>query len=377
MNAKSIIAAILLALFVITLPLGLAASTIGGTLLNRDGLRALLVDNLLSDEAMPRLLHEITALENFHGAIYKSFDLRMMVNVLSGVEDREWVEVLNLALPETQRLALVDEITGGLFTWLDNDQPYPDIVIKVAPIVEGVKGNVPQIAAWIFRVFHVPPCNAKQIAAYEAGEFGTDVQGLVTCTPPPALKERVVDATAAAIAATMAQQPAPPAEIRTAEMLPAQAPAAEMLAQKAQANTARGVLPRLWILPLALLLIALLLTVRSLQDLVRWVKWPFFAAGALGTLLVMRFGDPTPFIKKALLPPPEALVPTPAVAILLRLAGALFARVSAVLLWVCVPLLVIGAILLVITYRHALREAGSGLMTFLRSLPPRAAEAKI
>jgi hypothetical protein len=236
---------------------------------------------------------------------------------------------------------------------------------------------VPAIAAWIFRTFQVPACDAKQIARYEAGEFGADVQGLVTCQPPAELKGTVIEATAGAIGASIAKQPAPPAEIRTAEMLKAQMPADQMLAQKLQLNTVRRVLPLLWIVPVLFLLIALALTVRSVRDLLAWVQWPFFAAGALGALLVGVFGNPTPMITRALLPPPEALIPTPAVAILLRLANAVFSRMSAAILWICVPLLILGAILLALAYRHGLRSAAGSLAAFLRSLAPPTAEAKI
>jgi len=377
MNAKSITAVILLVLFVLSLPMGLAVSSVSSLVFNQQSLTRLLSENLMSDQATPGLLHEITVLENFNGAIYKPFDLRMMVNVLSGVESSEWVDVLNLVLPEKDRLGLVDNVVAGLFTWFNNDQPYPEITIAVAPIVERVKGNVPDIAAWIFRTFHVPACNAKQIARYEAGEFGTDVQGLVTCKPPAELKDTVIQATADAIGATIAKQPAPPSEIRTAEMLKAQMPAELMLAQKQQLNTVRRVLPLLWIVPVLFLLIALALTVRSVKELVAWVQWPFFAAGALGMLLVGRFVDPTPMITKALLPPPEALIPAPAVAILLRLANAVFSRVRAAILWISVPLLIVGAILLAYSYRESLRSTVGGLAAFVRSLAPPTAETKI
>jgi hypothetical protein len=377
MNAKSITAVVLLVLFVLSLPLGLAVSSVSSLVFNQQSLTKLLSENVMSDQAMPGLLHEITVLENYHGAIYKPFDLRMMVNVFSGIERSEWLDVLNLVLPEKDRLGLVDNVVGGLFTWFDNEQPYPEITIAVAPIVERVKGNVPDIAAWIFRTFHVPACDAKQIARYEAGEFGTDVQGLVTCQPPAELKDTVIEATAGAIGATIAKQPALPVEIRTAEMLRAQMLAEQILAQKRQLNSVRRVLPLLWIAPVLFLLVALALTVRSVKDLAAWVRWPFFAAGALGGLLVGRFGDPAPMITKALLPPPEALIPTPAVAILLRLAHAVFSRMSTAILWVCVPLLILGALLLAFAYRASLRSAAGGLAAFVRSLAPPTAEAKI
>jgi len=91
----------------------------------------------------------------------------------------------------------------------------------------------------------------------------------------------------------------------------------------------------------------------------------------------VRFGDPTPMITKALLPPPEALIPAPAVAILLRLANAVFSRLSTTILWISVPLLIIGAILLAFSYRESLKAAAAGLVAFMRSLVPPTAEVKI
>lgn len=375
MNAKKITAIVLLVLFVLSLPLSLLAADFGSILFNQSKVTGLVVNNLVSDQALPALVHEGLLLEAEHGDLYKPFMLRMIVNVVGGVDKHEFVDLLNIVLPEKDRVKLVDQVVGGLFAWFDNNQPYPDITIPISPIVDRVKSNTPAISAWIFRTFYVPACDATTVAAYQSGNFGTDVQGLVTCKPPAELKDKVVTATAAAILTTIEKQ-APPSEIRLAEMLKAQVPAEQMLALKAQLNLARKLVPFLWMIPLLFLLVALGLAVRSLKDLIAWVQWPFFVAGGLGTLLVIFYGDPTPLITKALLPPPQAVIPTPAVAVLLSLANGLFARVSAVMLWESVPLLIIGAVLLAYSYRKSLATVPGGLLTFLRSLVPPQVEVK-
>ena len=130
MNAKKITAIVLLTLFVLSFPLALTISNLGSILFSQNKVTDLIVTNLVSDKALPSLIKEITILETEHGALNKLFDNRMLMNVLSGIQSNEWVELFNVVLPEKDRVGLVDNITAGLFAWFENSQPYPEITIQ-------------------------------------------------------------------------------------------------------------------------------------------------------------------------------------------------------------------------------------------------------
>ena len=375
MNAKKITAIVLLTLFVLSFPLTLAITNLGSILFNQNKVTDLVVTDLVSDKALPGLIKEITILETEHGALNKLFDNRMLMNVLSGIQSNEWVELFDIVLPEKDRVALVDNIVGGLFTWFNDSQPYPDITIQVSPIIARLENNLPDVAAWIFKTFHVPACDAKQIARYQASDFGTDPQALITCTPPEDLKENVIAGTATAIQTTLTKQ-APPAVINLTQELSKQMPHEQMLAQKAKLNQVRTLSQFLWIVPVLFFLIAIALVVRSLKEIITWVQWPFLVVGGLGSYLALRIGNPTPLITDALLPPPEAVVPPPAVAVLLRIANGLLSQVSVSMLWECLPFFIVGVILLAYSYRETLKAVPAGLVSFLRSLTPPNAEEK-
>ena len=375
MKSKKIITLILLALFVLTLPIALLASDTSSILFNKEKVTDLVVTKLVSDEALPRLIKEITLLETLHGKMDKTLDNRMLVNVLGGIHSDQWLELFAIVLPEDQRVGLVEDVTGGIFTWLENDQPYPDVVIPVGKILSNVESNLLEVSTWVFGAFRVPPCEPDQVARYQAGDYGEDPQALITCTPPAEMTEDVISATALVIGNTLAKQ-APPAEIALADQLSSQMSAEEMLTQKAQAKTARIMLGLFWLLPVIFFVIAIALMVRSAKDLITWVQWPFFAAGALSVLLALRVGNLDPILRDNLLPIPEAIVPPPAVAVILRLADGLFSQVGAAMLWQTLPLLVIGAALLVYTYRENLKAVPASLGTFFRSFIPPTLEEK-
>jgi hypothetical protein len=375
MNTKKIISIVLLALTVITLPLTLILSNGAGILFNKEKVSDLIVTQLVSDEALPRTIKEITITETLHGNLDKDFDTRMLVNVLGGIEREQWLDLFTQVLPEVDRIALVRDVSSGFFTWLDNDQPYPEIVIEVEPILSNLQQNILGVTTWIFSSFRVPPCEPDQIARYEAGDFGADPQALITCAPPPALADQVISATAGVIMNTLAEE-APPAEVNLADEIGAQVSADEMLAQKGILNTLRFLLPLAWLLPAALFLIAIGLVVRSVSTLIRWAQWPLFIGGALATLLALWIRGIRSVLAGVLLPVPEAIVPPPAAAIVLRLVDGLGLRLSSAMLWQSLPLFIIGAILLIYSYRLVLSRIPVKVKQFIQVLTPASVEEK-
>lgn len=375
MKTTNIISIIMLVFFVLFLPFTLIAANASGVLFNQERVTDLLVVNLISDESLPRVIREITIIETLHGDMDKSFDTRMLISVLGGIESEEWVELFDIVFPESDRIALVENLLGGMFGWLENDEPYPDVIINVGVILGNVEENLLEVTTWVFDAFRVPPCEPDQIARYQVGEFGDDPQALITCTPPEELTEIVISATAMVIGNTLAEE-ALPAQISLAEQMQISMTPEQMLAQKTQANQARTLLPILWLLPVLLFVIAIALTVRSFSDFITWAQWPLFAAGTLGVTLALRVGNPEPLIRNALLPAPEAVASPPVVALLLRLANGLFSQVSSAMLWQTLPLLIVGTGLLVYSYRQDIKAIPLGLNAFIHSLKPPTMEKK-
>lgn len=375
MKMTYIISIIMLVFFALFLPFTLIVANASGVLFNQERVTDLLVVNLISDESLPRVIKEITIIETLHGDMDKSFDTRMLISVLGGIESEEWVELFDIVFPESDRIALVENLLGGMFGWLENDEPYPDVIINVGVILGNVEENLLEVTTWVFGAFHVPPCEPDQIARYQVGEFGDDPQTLITCTPPEELTETVISATAMVIGNALAEE-ALPAQISLAEQTQVSMTPEQMLAQKTQANQARTLLPILWLLPVLLFVIAIALAVRSFSDFITWAQWPLFASGTLGVTLALRVGNPEPLIRNALLPAPEAVASPPAVALLLRLANGLFSQVSSAMLWQTLPLLIVGTGLLVYSCRQDLKAIPLGLYASIHSLKPPTMEKK-
>ena len=117
MKNTKIIAIILLVLFVLTLPIALLASDTSSILFNKEKVTDLVVTKLLSDEALPRLIKEITLLETLHGKMDKTFDNRMLVNVLGGIHADQWLELFGIVFPKTsawdsRKMFLAESLPG-------------------------------------------------------------------------------------------------------------------------------------------------------------------------------------------------------------------------------------------------------------------------
>ena len=368
MKTKNTISIILLVLFALLLPLTLVLSNVAGTVFNQKKLTDLLVSNIFSDEALPKRIKEMTIYEAQYSEIDKTMDMRMMTNVLGGVEDAKWLDLFDTVLPEKARIDLADTLVGGLFTWMDTDDAYPNIVIPVTDILGGVQENILPVTAWVFDAFRVPPCSDELVAGFAEGQYGDDPTALITCTPPVSMTDDVVAATSVMMGKMIAEQ-APSEDIVLADQISASMSAEDMIAQKNTANTMRGLLPLAWLLPVLFLIVAAALIVRSVEDAVKWLQWPFFAAGLIGLILGLRLANPVSLLRGALLPP-LAGVPSPAVAVMVKLLESLFRDVGSMLLWATVPLLVIGAGMLVYSYRENLKNVPAGLGDFFKSLVP-------
>lgn len=374
MKAKNIISVILLALFALLLPATLVISNAAGTLFNQEKLSALLMTNVISDEALPALIKEMTIFEVENSSKEKTLDMRMMTNVLSGVEADEWLDLFAIVLPEEARIALVEDLVGGIFAWFGSVDAYPDIVIPVTGILGGVQENLLPVTAWVFDAFRVPPCSDELAAGFEVGDYGDDPTALITCTPPEEMTNDVV-AAASVMLGDMLSAQAPSEDIVLADQISASMSEEAMLAQKKTANTMRRILPLAWALPALCLIIAAGMVIRSPQDAITWLQWPFFATGLIGLILGLRLTNPALMLQNALVPPPAG-APAPAIAVVIKLLESLLGEAGAVVLWVTTPLLLIGAGMLAYTYQENLKQVPAALGAFFKSLVPPTLEEK-
>lgn len=368
MKAKHTISIILLVLFALLLPLALVLSNLSATLFNQEKLTGLLVDNVFSDQALPQRIKEMTIFEAQYSDLNKTLDMRMMTNVLGGIEAEKWLELFGLILPEETRVSLTNDLVGGLFAWLDTNDPYPDVVIPVTDMLGGVQENILPVTAWVFDAFRVPPCSDELVAGFAKGEYGADPTTLITCTPPAEMTGEVVAATSVMLGGMIAEQ-APSEDIIVADQISAMMSEEEILSQKATINRARRLLPLAWVLPILLFLVAAALVIRSVESAIAWLQWPLFATGLTGLILGFRLANPISLLEGALLPPPAG-VPAPGIAVVFKLLESLLSQIGTALLWQTIPLLVIGAGMLAYSYRETMKTVPAELSNFFKSLVP-------
>jgi hypothetical protein len=141
-----------------------------------------------------------------------------------------------------------------------------------------------------------------------------------------------------------------PQKIDLSEQLKSRLSEDGILSVKANLNRVRTMLPLAWIAPLLILLIGLAITVRNLDGLTVWAGWPLFLTGLIGIVLSNFVVNPVPFLEKILMPPPSSL-PAPMAPLVISLGKELFSQAGNLLFWQMAIAFVIGAGLLLYTYR--------------------------
>lgn len=340
-------AIILLVLFVLSLPVSLFVKNMGDTLFSPEKIGKLVVDNIISDTALPKSIKKAMVAQVRHGAEKFTLEQRLMLSMTGSVDEREWVALLDLVMPEKARVAMTQQATGAFFAWLDSEQAYPELVIPTGEYAAVFESHAEEIIPWIYDSTLFPVCSEEQEARYARGDFGSDLKSLIGCRPAVESRAQLIPHAAELLRKEIQSQDIPQTVSLSEELSKAQMTSEKMSLQKKRINTLRTLTLAVWLLPLLLLAGALACVVRSRNDLVTWLKWPLLSTGLFGLLLVRTLLSPTGFMAQALSTPP-AEMPAAAFAIIKKFLIALFHQAGEALFVQMSVAMVVGAVLLLL-----------------------------
>jgi hypothetical protein len=346
MKTRGIISVILLVIFALTLPVALLISNVAQQVVSPERLTDVVMKSLASNGALPFRIREIIWFQSWYGANGIEPGPRLL---LTGIRPDQWVSLFKIVFPEKDRQELVGSLSQGIFGWLDSKDAYPTVVINLSPIQENVRNNEAQLISWALDNLKIPQCSKDRTASLQEGNFGQDITALISCNPPTEFKPGVINAIRPLLS-TMLNNAGLPQKIDLSEQLKSRLSEDGILSVKANLNRVRTMLPLAWIAPLLILLIGLAITVRNLDGLTVWAGWPLFLTGLIGIVLSNFVVNPVPFLEKILMPPPSSL-PAPMAPLVISLGKELFSQAGNLLFWQMAIAFVIGAGLLLYTYR--------------------------
>lgn len=360
-NAESIAASSLLFLCAVLLPVSMLMYYAGGIVFNPDRMTDLVVDNIVSDDALTRTIKKAVVYQIQYGSDESVLDERVITGILGSVDEEEWIEFFNLVAPLQSRIALVREGVQAVHNWLDNKHDYPELEIRPGIFIDNLVNSAENVIQWIFRATLFPPyeedsvfphCKDDKLQGYENGIFSDDLKELIGCRPPEEYRD-IIAPKAAVLLKSQVVSADIPKSIQLKEKIAGSMTSAQMQSQKQQAQILRNVTRFLWILPVVFIISGLVLSRKSTGSYASTVCWPLALSGLFGLIIsVLLKGNDT--LIKIIIPNLVETVPAPALGIIQNLLTGLFSQVGHSLSITASVLLASGFILGVAGYRKRL-----------------------
>ncbi len=350
---KQGLAFVLLVLFTVTLPATWMFRSATGIISDREEVTTFLKDTLLSDEALPIAIREALEYEAWLTRYKDPLMKRLIIAALSGVKRDEMLKLFNYVAPEKERIALLNQATNAFYDWLEGEDVYPALTIQISTYLNNIRNNAENLLLWTFSNFPIPACGPIQIRKLEQGDFGNDLQALITCVPPESLRPKVAAVGADLLRSQIAENNPPQVLDLGAKMK--ESPVQKITTAKRHTNRLLFAGSTLWLIPVLLMLIGLGLVVRSRKDLASWLAWPLALTGLLGLII----GSRLPGLSFLHGVPSDTEVPGAAVGIGRKLGLELAVMLERAMFTPFLILALSGIVLLVVTRRKkALQMAG-------------------
>jgi hypothetical protein len=202
-------------------------------------------------------------------------DLGRYLQFLSPGEREEIIWAL---LPPNWIENQFSEALRAFFTWIDNEEPLPDLVLDVGPVKSKLLGG--GITTFVDIVVDSwPSCRPEQVdtlqqAFFEGGELPEEL-----CEPPEPMRSRVVDLASIGFEEQVRTLP------EFISLIEPDSPVNEFLVLKEQLRSFRAVTLWGWMLPVSLLGVIMALAIRSWREFGSWWGIPLLLGG-IGTLFL-------------------------------------------------------------------------------------------
>ncbi|MBT4267714.1 MAG: hypothetical protein HOD85_26190 [Deltaproteobacteria bacterium] len=341
---------LMLIVFGLTLPVSLLVTDVSRQVFSEKGLAELTMASTLSNEALPQRIRETIWFHHWYGEKL-DYGPRLLA---TGIRADQWVDLFSILLPEKEREKVVSSVTGGLFTWLENDEAYPQIKVDLAPALANVRSNADEAALWAINSLKIPACRENRVKELQAGNYGNNMKALISCRPPVVERKGIANHLAP-IVLKMLDQANLPQSVDVTQQLKSRVEEGKVVAMKSKVNQARQALSLIWILPFVVSILALALVVRSREQLMQWAGCSLLASGATGGILAWYISSPLPTLDSVLMPPPAAMPPQ-AVPVVKGVIAELLTGAARMMTWQLGIVFLAGAGLLIKSYLDRFTE---------------------
>ncbi len=358
------IAFILAGILIVALPLSLLLNDLGDVVFNQEEIGGIAEDVIINSEIIPAALEFITngraeqistKIENTDRPEGKELNL---YNLISGMEDEDWIRFQGALLADDVIGSWVVNTVGGFFSWLNSDDPFPNIRWDMRPLLRKMSGQEGRQAV---------------VAYYESLPDCTDLQMEEMQTQPgdPLPRAKMVEELCKLSTFPHAEQiqvyddimqmvvdATPPEYDATQALLKESSGITGLYTLKWRIRTYRWNLDIALLIPLALLFLILLFGVRSLEGLGQWWGIPLIGGGLI-SLITALLAVPLwrGLLTGNLMPkaiPQTSLLYVEIVNGTSRVVGPIFSP----LIWQAFLILIIGAGLLTMSFILRMRQVG-------------------
>lgn len=274
-----VIALLLAVLFVITLPFTVTSQSASQMIFSPEAVTNLVSSSLLGSGLLERYMLETV----FQGDLTPG----------GGAGEGVFTEALQYLSPAERQMMFQQIIPAGwvedqistsvvsIFRWIDDERPFPIITLDLVPIKDRlIDGGIEDIADTV--VDSWPSCSPEQInmmrkAAVRGGDLEFDI-----CEPPEPFRTRAVEIVSITFYEWVRESPS---SIDFQEE-PDES-FEEIMAFKEQIRFLRAIMRFGWFLPIALLGLIMVLSIRSLRSLGSWWGIPMTLGGIMTSIAAL------------------------------------------------------------------------------------------
>jgi hypothetical protein len=325
-----VLAFVLALLLVLAIPLAVFGFDIWRVVFNPPLVKAFLTDEVVNSDLIPAALEwasELRAQQRVEGGeALSGVNEPDIILLLSYLKADDWRGIKKELLTDEFLTHLVSVTTDGTYAWIDSADRVPQITWDLTPFKSGIAGQPGENAITI-AYSTLSLCTPEEIADYEArlaaSPAGVEVLYNLCEFPDPWHDDQFQDYIRALI--DVNQNIPDRFDLTTTLSQSADQGGAGPTALKNQLRLIRTLGLWGWVLPLGLLLLIVIIIVRSLPRLSRWVGIPLLIGGLLSGLVALAFTFAiTGLLSSGVLSETPALLQQEVTRLIGRLAGEIF-----------------------------------------------------
>lgn len=280
-----VLAFILLAITVVTLPFSLLLRDVGALAFEPETTKALVRDYLLNSDLIASLARRATeqmlSAQVMEGE--QNMEAQLVGNALSGLSEEDWRKITEFAAPEELIEQTVDEVVDGYADWLNSDAGFPPLQVDLAPWKQNTREHAAEVMTVVLN--SLPECTVEEAAtiALEGITNGENIAGIIPfCRPPEPVYTVLLSNADFILASTLEHAPD---TIDLSHMTQGQEAPEELVRLKAGITRVRSVSNWTWAAVVGVGVLAVAMAARTLKQALRWSGWPLLLAGGITLFL--------------------------------------------------------------------------------------------